>query len=444
MTRNREIIQLHVGQAGVQMASACWELYCLEHGIFPDGQFCQCRGNSNDPCSEDDCSAFFSCTRDGRCVPRVLMVDLEPSVIDEIRLGAYRGLFNPSTLLTGNEDAASNYGRGHYRLGQSLIEPMIDRVRQLCENCSSVQGFMMFRSIGGGTGAGLGTLLQERLDQEFSGKVSRFEYDIFPSPKLSPVIVEPYNAVLASHVSMEHSDCAFMLDNEALYEVCDRGLRVPEPTYTNLNRLVAQAVSSITASLRFTGAINVDLLEFQTNLVPFPRIHYPLVTYAPLVPVSRGEHEQPTTGELTQQCFEPTNQLVHCDPQAGRYMSCCLLYRGDVSPLDINRAVQELRVKRSAQFVDWCPTGYKIGINYQPPMAVPGADLAHVNRALCMLANNTAVRTAWSRIVEKYRVLYERKAFLHHFLDEGLEVLDLEEAIENIATLIDDYKEIEK
>ncbi|XP_049529534.1 tubulin alpha-4 chain-like [Anopheles darlingi] len=418
----REIIQLHVGQAGVQMAS--------------------CRGN--DPCSEDDCSAFFSCTREGRCVPRVLMVDLEPSVVDEIRLGAYRGLFNPSTLLTGNEDAASNYGRGHYRLGQALIEPMIDRVRRLCESCSSVQGFMMFRSIGGGTGAGLGTLLQERLDQEFSGKVSRFEYDIFPSPKVSPVIVEPYNAVLASHVSMEHSDCSFMLDNEALYEVCDRGLHVPEPTYTNLNRLVAQAMSSITASLRFTGAINVDLLEFQTNLVPFPRIHYPLVTYAPLVAVSRGEHEQPTTVELTQQCFEPANQLVRCDPQAGRYMSCCMLYRGDVSPLDINRAVQELRAKRSAQFVEWCPTGYKIGINYQPPMAVPGADLAHVDRALCMLANNTAVRTAWARIVEKYRVLYDRKAFLHHFLDEGLEVLDLEEAIENIATLIDDYKEIEK
>ena len=58
---------------------------------------------------------------------------------------------------------------------------------------------------------------------------------------------------------------------------------VSRPTYNNLNRLIAQIISSITASLRFDGALNVDLNEFQTNLVPYPRIHYPLATYAPVV-----------------------------------------------------------------------------------------------------------------------------------------------------------------
>ena len=60
-------------------------------------------------------------------------------------------------------------------------------------------------------------------------------------------------------------------------------LLVSRPAYTNLNRLIAQMISSITASLRFDGALNVDLNEFQTNLVPYPRIHYPLATYAPVV-----------------------------------------------------------------------------------------------------------------------------------------------------------------
>uniref|UniRef100_A0A182MUA2 Tubulin alpha chain n=1 Tax=Anopheles culicifacies TaxID=139723 RepID=A0A182MUA2_9DIPT len=434
--RDREIIQLHLGQAGVQMASACWELYCLEHGIYPDGMFCDCS-------IYEDCSAFFSCDRTGQCVPRVLLVDLEPSVVDEIRLGTYRELFHPNSLLTGCEDAASNFGRGHYRLGQTMIEPAMDRIRKLCEHCSSLQGFMMFHSVGGGTGAGLGTLMLERLGEDF-GKTSRIEFDIFPSPKVSPVIVEPYNAILASHVAMEHSDCTFVLDNEALYDVCDRNLNVREPTYTNLNRLVAQAVSCITASLRFSGAINVDLLEFQTNLVPFPRIHYPLVTYAPLVPGSMARHEQPTTSQLTYECFEPSSQLVKCDPRTGKYMSCCLLYRGNIAPIEINRALQEMRTNRSVQFVDWCPTGFKIGINFQAPIAVPGADLARSDLACCMLSNNTAIKSAWTRVAEKYQRMYDRKAFFYHYLNEGLEEQDLTEAIENIRTLIKDYEEIEK
>ena len=80
---------------------------------------------------------------------------------------------------------------------------------------------------------------------------------------------------------------AFLVDNQAIYDICKINLEVTRPTYTNLNRLIAQIISSITASLRFDGALNVDLNEFQTNLVPYPRIHYPLATYGPVISASR-------------------------------------------------------------------------------------------------------------------------------------------------------------
>merc|ERR1712036_24064 len=115
----------------------------------------------------------------------------------------------------------------------------------------------------------------------------------------------------------EHSDCAFMVDNQAIYEICKNSLDLDAPTYTNLNRLIAQIISSITASLRFEGALNVDLNEFQTNLVPYPRIHFPLATYNHVMSADKAMHEKVSVDEITKACFEPNSQMVRCDPRNG-------------------------------------------------------------------------------------------------------------------------------
>ena len=104
----------------------------------------------------------------------------------------------------------------------------------------------------------------------------------------------------------------------------------------------------------------MDLTEFQTNLVPYPRIHFPLATYAPVISAEKAYHEQLTVAEITNACFEPANQMVKCDPRHGKYMACCLLYRGDVVPKDVNAAIATIKTKRTIQFVDWCPTGFKV------------------------------------------------------------------------------------
>ncbi|XP_040848457.1 tubulin alpha-1C chain-like [Ochotona curzoniae] len=384
---------------------------------------------------------FFSDTGTGKHVPRAVFADLEPTVIDEVRTGTYRQLFHPEQLITGREDAANNYARGYYTVGREIIESVQERIRKLAEQCSGLQGFLVFRSFGGGTGSGFTSLLMERLSVDH-GKKSKLEFSIYPAPQVSTAVVEPYNAILTTHTTLEHSDCAFMVDNEAIYDICRRNLDIGRPRYTNLNRLMSQVVSSITASLRFQGALNVDLQEFQTNLVPYPRIHFPLATYAPVVSIEKAYHEQLSVAELTNACFEPANQMVKCDPRLGKYMACCLLYRGDVVPKDVNAAIAAIKTKRSIQFVDWCPTGFKVGINYQPPTVVPGGDLARVPRAACMLSNTTAIAQAWSRLNHKFDLMYAKRAFVHWYVGEGMEEGEFTEAREDMAALEKDYEEV--
>ncbi|TPP65101.1 Tubulin alpha chain, partial [Fasciola gigantica] len=359
----------------------------------------------------------------------------------EVRTGTYRQLFHPSQLISGKEDAANNFARGRYTKSAEMLALVCDQIRRVVEQCESMQGFLIFQSFGGGTGSGFASSVMQRLSRDY-GKRAKLQFAIYPAPRISTVIVEPYNSVLMTHATLEHSDCTFLFDNEAIYGICRRNLDVERPTFTNLNRLICHVVSAITASLRFEGSINVDLTEFQTNLVPYPRIHFPMTANAPVLSAEKAYHEQLTVGQLTTACFEPANQMVKCDPCDGKYMACCLLYRGDVSPNDVNSALANIKTKRTVHFVDWCPTGFKVGISYQPPTVVPGGDLAKVLRAVTMLSNSTAIRKSWARLDRNFDLMYHKRAFVHWYVGEGMPEEEFNEAREDLAALERDYLEV--
>merc|ERR1711892_1520554 len=172
----RECISIHVGQAGVQIGNACWELYCLEHGIQPDGQMPSDKTIGG---GDDSFNTFFSETGAGKHVPRAAFVDLEPTVVDEVRTGTYRQLFHPEQLVIGKE----------------IVDLVLERIRKLADNCTGLQGFLVFHSFGGGTGSGFTSLLMERLSVDY-GKKSKLEFAIYPAPQVSTAVVEPYNSIL--------------------------------------------------------------------------------------------------------------------------------------------------------------------------------------------------------------------------------------------------------
>lgn len=131
-----------------------------------------------------------------------------------------------------------------YAVGKEIVDLCLDRIRKLADNCTGLQGFLVFNAVGGGTGSGLGSLLLERLSVDY-GKKSKLGFTIYPSPQVSTSVVEPYNSVLSTHSLLEHTDVAVLLDNEAIYDICRRSLDIERPTYTNLNRLVSQVTEFI-------------------------------------------------------------------------------------------------------------------------------------------------------------------------------------------------------
>ncbi|TYG40442.1 hypothetical protein ES288_D12G093000v1 [Gossypium darwinii] len=380
---------------------------------------------------DDAFNTFFSETGSGKHVPRAVFVDLEATVIDEVRAGTYRQLFHPEQLISGKEDAANNFARGHYTIGKEIVDLCLDRIRKLADNCTGLQGFLVFNAVGGGTGSGLGSLLLERLSVDY-GKKSKLGFTMYPSPQVSTSVVEPYNSVLSTipFWNTQMLPCYLITKPFMIFAGALLKLSVPlTPTLT-------------VWFLRFDGDLNVDVTEFQTNLVPYPRIHFMLSSYAPVISAEKTYHEQLSVAEITSSAFEPSSMMAKCDPRHGEYMACCLMYRGDVVPKDVNAAVATIKTKRTIQFVDWCPTGFKCGINHQAPTVVTGGDLAKVQRAVCMISNSTSVAEVFSRINHKFDLMYAKRAFVHWYVGEGMEEGEFSEAREDLAALEKDHEEV--
>ncbi|KAF7234315.1 hypothetical protein EG68_11798 [Paragonimus skrjabini miyazakii] len=430
----REVIILGIGQAGTQLSNATWELLCLEHGIKPDGHLF-------DSLNSEDClnnQTFFQDTPTGQQVPRAVIVDLEPTVIDEIRTGVYRGLFHPDQLVTSIEDASNNYARGFYSVGRRVINRVLAQVRRATEACDMFQGFFVINSFGGGTGSGFTSLALNHLATDYA-KRSKIQVGIYPGPRLSTGIVEPYNSVLTFNSSMEQSELSILIDNESLYDLCGTGLGVPRPTYTDVNRIVAVIFSCMTVSLRFESPLNADLTQLETNLVPYPKIHFPIVSHAPITSTERSGHEVFNTSDLTRLLFEPGNQMLNVDLSQGRIMSCCIQYRGDIAAQDVSKAVLDLKCRRMLQFVDWCPTGFKLGIASQPPTIPSYSGMAKTTRSATLLMNTSAVNQAIQKVDSKFDMLFHKRAFVHWYVSEGMEEGEFPEAREVLHVLEQDY-----
>merc|ERR1711915_650355 len=93
----------------------------------------------------------------------------------------------------------------------------------------------------------------------------------------------------------------------------------------------------------------------------------------------KASHEAQTVREITDHSFQPQNMLVKYadfDPVEDKYMAISINYRGEIKSKEANSTVQWLKQNNKVSFVEWCPTGFKIGLNETPAAAIKGDKMA--------------------------------------------------------------------
>ena len=423
----REIIHIQVGQCGNQIGANFWQVILDEHGIDPSGFY---RGKSN--LQLERVNVCFNEANNCKYVPRAILADLESGSLDSVRSALFGQTFNPDNFVCGKSGAGNNFAKGFYTEGVELIDSLLDVVRKEAESADCLQGFQLIHSLGGGTGSGLGCLLISKLREEYSDRIVQ-TYSILPSSKVSDIVVEPYNTVLSVRHLIENTNGTFCIDNEALHDICSIILKIKTPTYSDLNHVVAPTMSGVTTCLRFPGQLNADLRKLTVNLVPFPRLHFFLCGYAPLLPRSTQNVKRDlTVKQLTRQIFNPNNMMVACDPRHGRYLSAASIFRGRISMKEVDEQLLNIQNRYSQYFVDWIPNNCKAAVCEIPPRGL--------KTFAAFIGNSSAIKNVFQRISDQFCSMFKRKAFLHWYTGEGMDEMDLWEAQSIVNDIFCEYQ----
>eukprot|EP00768_Dysnectes_brevis_P004092 gnl/Dysnectes_brevis/290_a323_4518.p1 GENE.gnl/Dysnectes_brevis/290_a323_4518~~gnl/Dysnectes_brevis/290_a323_4518.p1 ORF type:complete len:475 (-),score=152.15 gnl/Dysnectes_brevis/290_a323_4518:1445-2806(-) len=426
----RELVHIQAGQCGNQIGAKFWEVLSDEHGVDPSGEY---HGDSE--LQVERMNVYYNEATGGRYVPRAVLVDLEPGTMDSVRAGPFGQIFRPDNFVFGQSGAGNNWAKGHYTEGAELVDAVLDVTRKEAEACDCLQGFQICHSLGGGTGSGMGTLLIAKIREEYPDRMM-CTFSVVPSPKVSDTVVEPYNATLSVHQLVEHADQVFCIDNEALYDICFRTLKLTCPSYGDLNHLVSLVMSGITCSLRFPGQLNSDLRKLAVNLQPFPRLHFFMVGYAPLS--SRGSqiYKALTVPELTSQMFDNKNMMAASDFRHGRFLTAAAMFRGRMSTKEVEEQMLNVQNKNSSYFVEWIPNNIKTAVCDIPPR---GAKMSAT-----FIANTTAIQELFKRVGEQFTSMFRRKAFLHWYTGEGMDEMEFTEAESNMNDLVSEYQQYQE
>lgn len=437
----REIITIQTGQCGNQIGAEFWEQLCQEHGIRNDGMLEDFATSGND--RKD---VFFYQADDDHYIPRSILVDLEPRVINNILESRFGNLYNPENIYLSKDGsgAGNNWANG-YSQGETLCEDILEMLDREADNSDSLEGFNLLHSIAGGTGSGLGSFLLERLSDRYPKKLLQ-TYSVFPNNEdSSDVVVQPYNSLLALKRLAKNADCVMVLDNAALTRIVADRLHVRNPDITHTNRLVSTVLSASTTTLRFPSYMNNDLASVIAPLIPIPKCHFISTAYTPFTSKDSDTAKavrKTTVSDVMRRLVQTKNKMVSTTPtKSSCYLSILNIIQGEVESTEVHKSLVRMRGDLASQFIPWGPASIQVALTKKPSYS----DSKHKVSGL-MMANHTSIASLFNRTLQQYDRLRKRNAFLDLYRREPMFSDNLDEfddARNVVVDLINEYKACE-
>lgn len=414
----REVITLQVGQCGNQIGNEFWTRISNEHGISLDGY-------SSDADLGDRKDIFFYEADNTRYIPRAVLVDLEPRVINAV----HQSFYNDENVFLSSDGcgAGNNWAHG-YSSGQVMKEDVLDACRREAEGCDFLESFFVFHSVAGGTGSGFGSLLMEEVRANFPKKIIQ-AYSIFPNnTEVSDVVVQPYNSILTLQRLHQCCDAVVVMDNGALGRIALDSLRIKMPNYGQINSLISTVIGASTTTLRFPTYIFSDMSSILSALVPYNSLKFLVPSYSPFVNKENKIIRKLTVDEILRRLYSDKTRMASCDTsRMHSYISVLNVLNNVENIVDAQRALLK---NFNLSFVPW-----------MPPLAntVVGRDFKTRVSGLS-LSNYTGISTLLKKICDQYDTLKQRNAYIENYRKFCSDMNIFDDARECVQRLVEEYQ----
>lgn len=420
-----EIVTLHIGQCGNQIGNEFWKKMCTEHRISTEGRLLTDQ--------EDRKDVLFYQADDFSFIPRAILIDLEPRVINNCL-----SLFNKENIFISNEGggAGNNWAHGYYVANKCKAD-VLDIVQREVEACDSLETFMLMHSVAGGTGSGFGSLMLENLRDNYPKKLIT-SFSILPTNEEgSDVVVQPYNTVLSLNYLNQFSDNIIAMDNNALSKVTLDSARIKNVSFGQLNSLVSTVLSSYSSTIRFPGHMYCDNRSILSCSVPFPEYKFLVPSFTPFTCDELYQVVRATTvGDVMRRLTMPKTKLCSYDYSATNVsLAVFNILEGVRSPSEISRFTESIFSKKSINFVNGIPKFYLSAVSLKEPM---------FNRVSGLSLNNTSgISSLFKKIGSQFDQLKKRNAFVEMYKKFDTDLLLFDSSREALQRVIENYENCE-
>ncbi|KAI6651492.1 Beta-tubulin 2 tubb2 [Oopsacas minuta] len=421
------IVFIHGGGAGSMIGESMWKQLIREHGISVEGI-------KDDSIMFDCPGVAFQEIDKGLYRPRSLFIDPDAQDVTRIRKGMLKKLWSPDTnFVTSNKDTGNLYTEGYYTTYYSVNEGITEKIRRLVEPIDQLEGFLISRSVSGGTGSGLMKRVMTDLMRDFT-KRPIAEVCLFPSTRYSDMPIEPYNAMFGIDTT-DNSNCySMLLSNEGVGEYIANAFSKPYCTMSEINSVIARLMCNVTCQARMSGERVLEKL-IKTAAYSCRAFNIAMPSYSVLCHEDNNKLIECKL-DLTRQIFQDYTQLLGypLSKSVGNYLN----YQGNTSELEAHGIltssgsfdISKLSTNTSINAIEkWVPT------RVFEDSSAPYCELAHVSV-------NVGVCQALKDLAKKYDKLMSTRAYIHWIVGCGISSECVGVEREEVQSFIQDISEV--